>query len=64
MPAAYEKMRDAFKSEGMSDQAAKGKAAAIFNANAKPGQPIVTSAGEGYTKKRKPKAEHYARALR
>jgi hypothetical protein len=32
MPKAYEKMRDAFKREGLSDKAAKGKAARIYNA--------------------------------
>jgi len=32
MPKAYEKMRDKFKKEGMSDKAAKGKAARIYNA--------------------------------
>jgi hypothetical protein len=31
MPKAYEKMRDSFKSEGMSDAAAKTKAAKIYN---------------------------------
>jgi uncharacterized protein YjbK len=32
MPAGYEKMRDAFKKSGMSDKAAKEKAARIWNA--------------------------------
>jgi hypothetical protein len=31
MPRAYEKMRDKFKKEGMSDKAAKQKAARIYN---------------------------------
>jgi hypothetical protein len=31
MPPKYVAMRDKFKSEGMSDQAAKAKAAAIYN---------------------------------
>lgn len=31
MPKAYEKMRDKFKSEGMSDKKAKEKAAKIYN---------------------------------
>lgn len=35
MPKAYESMRDKFKSEGMSDQAAKSKAAAIYNSTHK-----------------------------
>jgi hypothetical protein len=32
MPKKYEKMRDQFKREGMSDKGAKGKAARIYNA--------------------------------
>jgi len=35
MPKGYEKMRDKFKSEGMSDKAAKGKAARIWNSTHK-----------------------------
>lgn len=35
MPAGYEKMRDKFKREGMSDKAAKKKAARIWNATHK-----------------------------
>lgn len=35
MPKGYEKMRDKFKREGMSDKAAKAKAAAIWNAKHK-----------------------------
>lgn len=31
MPKAYEKMRDGFKKEGLSDSAAKTKAAKIYN---------------------------------
>lgn len=31
MPKQYEAMRDSFKKQGMSDQAAKAKAAAIYN---------------------------------
>jgi hypothetical protein len=31
MPAGYEKMRDKFISEGMSEEAAKRKAARIWN---------------------------------
>lgn len=31
MPAGYERMRDKFKKEGMSDKAAKTKAAKIWN---------------------------------
>ncbi len=34
-PAGYEKMRDEFKKEGMSDKKAKAKAAAIWNAKHK-----------------------------
>jgi len=32
MPKPYERMRDAFKKKGMSDKAAKRKAARIYNA--------------------------------
>lgn len=32
MPAQYEAMRDSFKNKGMNDQAAKQKAARIYNA--------------------------------
>lgn len=35
MPKGYEKMRDRFKKEGMSGQAAKRKAARIWNAEHK-----------------------------
>jgi hypothetical protein len=35
MPKGYEKMRDAFKRKGLSDQAAKSKAARIWNAKHK-----------------------------
>ncbi len=35
MPAGYEKMRNKFKKEGMSDKAAKTKAAKIWNAKHK-----------------------------
>ena len=31
MPEGYERMRDAFKREGLSDKAAKRKAARIWN---------------------------------
>jgi hypothetical protein len=37
MPKAYTKMRDDFKKKGMSDKAAKTKAAKIFNARRKKG---------------------------
>jgi hypothetical protein len=40
MPKAYEKMRDSFKSEGMSDKAAKTKAAKIYNSK-HPGKPVT-----------------------
>jgi hypothetical protein len=43
MPAKYEAMRDKFKKkEGLSDKAAKGKAARIYNAQRKKGQKPVT----------------------
>ncbi len=35
MPKGYEHMRDAFKKAGMSDKAAKAKAARIWNAKHK-----------------------------
>jgi len=35
MPKGYEKMRDAFKRKGMSDKAAKAKAARIWNSKHK-----------------------------
>ena len=35
MPKGYEKMRDSFKKEGMSDSAAKTKAAKIWNSQHK-----------------------------
>ena len=34
-PEAYVKMKNKFKSEGMSDKAAKAKAAAIYNSKHK-----------------------------
>lgn len=37
MPAMYEKIRDSFKSKGVSDQAAKTSAAKIFIARGKGG---------------------------
>jgi hypothetical protein len=42
MPKKYEKMRDKFKKEGLSDKAAKKKAARIYNEQRKPGQKPVT----------------------
>ncbi len=48
MPKAYEKMRDSFKAGGMSDAAAKGKAARIYNSKRKPGQkPVTRREGRG-----------------
>jgi hypothetical protein len=35
MPKGYEKIRDKFKSEGMSDKAAKKKSAKIWNSSHK-----------------------------
>lgn len=40
MPRQYEAMRDKFKKEGMSDKAAKAKAARIYNAK-HPGHPVT-----------------------
>ena len=42
MPKKYEAMRDKFKKSGMSDKAAKGKAARIYNSQRKKGQKPVT----------------------
>lgn len=48
MPKAYERMRDSFKAGGMSDSAAKGKAAKIFNSRRKPGaKPVTKKEGRG-----------------
>lgn len=43
MPKAYERMRDEFKRQGLSDRAAKAKAARIYNARRSPGAPPVTN---------------------
>lgn len=40
MPKGYEKMRDDFKKEGLSDKAAKTKAAKIWNSKHKGGQTV------------------------
>lgn len=40
MPAGYEKIRDKFKQQGMSDKAAKTKAAKIWNSNHKGRQAV------------------------
>ncbi len=42
MPKRYTGMRDAFKRKGMSDKAAKRKAARIYNATRKRGSKPVT----------------------
>jgi hypothetical protein len=42
MPKAYEHMRDKFKEEGMTDKAAKRKAAKIYNSK-HPGNPVTRS---------------------
>jgi hypothetical protein len=42
MPKQYEAIRDKFKKEGMSEKAAKTKAAKIFNAKRKKGTKPVT----------------------
>jgi hypothetical protein len=42
MPRQYEKMRDQFKKQGLSDRSAKRKAAKIYNARRKIGQKPVT----------------------
>ena len=40
MPKAYEDMRDKFKREGLSDKAAKAKAARIYNSK-HPNNPVI-----------------------
>ena len=45
MPRGYEKLRDAFKKEGMGDKAAKGKAARIWNAKHKE-NPVTRKKGK------------------
>ncbi len=40
MPKGYEKMRDKFKQEGLSEEEAKGKAARIWNAK-HPNSPVT-----------------------
>ena len=45
MPAGYEKMRDKFISEGMSEEAAKRKAARIWNSTHKK-NPVTNKKGE------------------
>ena len=42
MPRTYERMRDEFKKQGLSDKAAKRKAARLYNARRKVGQKPVT----------------------
>ncbi len=42
-PKAYEKIRDSFKKEGMSDKEAKGKAARIYNSK-NPKHPVTRKA--------------------
>ncbi len=41
MPRKYEAMRDKFMREGMTRDAAQKKAAKIYNAQRKPGEPAV-----------------------
>jgi len=55
MPARYEKMRDEFASQGLSYDAAQTKAAKIFNATRKPGEPAMGSGAEYDRKKREKK---------
>jgi hypothetical protein len=45
MPKAYTEMRDKFKSQGLSDKAAKTKAAKIYNAK-HPGKPLRPEKGK------------------
>lgn len=41
MPRKYEAMRDKFKAAGMSEDAAQERAAKIYNAQKKPGDPAL-----------------------
>jgi len=41
MPKQYEAMRDKFKKDGLSDKAAKTKAARIYNANRGKKKPVT-----------------------
>ena len=50
-PQAYEAMRDKFKRQGLSDKAAKTKAARIYNASRKKGQTPVTGKHKKRSKK-------------
>lgn len=51
MPRAYVKMRDKFKRGGMSDKAAKGKAARIYNSKRPAGAKPVTRKKHGRSRK-------------
>lgn len=46
MPKRYEAMRDSFIREGMSEKAAKTKAAKVYNATRKRGEAPVTGKHE------------------
>lgn len=52
MPKGYEKMRDKFKNEGLSEKAAKRKAARIWNSE-HPDNPVTGK----HKKKRKKKTK-------
>ena len=52
MPERYTAMRDKFHAEGLSEAAAKTKAAKIFNATRKSDEPPVTGHSEGKVAKR------------
>lgn len=41
-PVKYEKIRDKLIDQGVDEQTAKSKAAAIYNSQRKPGEPPVT----------------------
>lgn len=52
MPDLYERMKAAFKEDGMKDKDAKEKAARLYNAKRKPGQkPVTRSHGQKKGKK-------------
>lgn len=52
MPARYEAMRDKFLQEGMSEKAAKTKAAKIYNATKKEGEPSLHHTESQYRESR------------
>lgn len=48
MPKRYEAMRDSFRKSGMSESGAKTKAAKIYNATKKKGEPKLQNKKKGH----------------